>query len=223
MIMSLPCDHTEGRDPKYPKPQSMVADNDLALGRVVDAVSHSPQWKDTCIFVIEDDAQSGPDHVDGHRTVYMVLSPYVRRTFVDSSFYTTVSMIRSIELMLGLDPMNRFDALTPPIAACFTDTPNTSPFNFVPSNLRLDEMNPPAAAQNGAERYWTEKSLALDWSGPDRADEDTLNRILWHTFHGVNTPFPHPSGRTGSLSSNVPGLTKAGGIPSARALNTSAP
>ncbi|HLK56745.1 MAG TPA: bifunctional YncE family protein/alkaline phosphatase family protein [Chthonomonadaceae bacterium] len=190
MIMALPCDHTEGRDPNYPKPQCMVADNDLALGRIVEAVSNSPQWKNTCIFVIEDDAQSGPDHVDGHRTVYMVLSPYVRRQYVDSSLYTTLSILASIERMLKLDPMNRFDALTPPIAGCFTDTPDLTPFHAVPNRTPLDQMNPPMAAQTGQERFWTEKSLALDWSGADRADPQILNEVLWHTLHGVDTPYP---------------------------------
>lgn len=190
MILCLPCDHTEGRDPKYPTPQAMVADNDLALGRVVEAVSKSPQWKDTCIFVIEDDAQSGPDHVDGHRTVYGVYSPYVRRKFVDSTLYTTVSMLRSIELMLGLDPMNKFDALTPPILTCFTDTPNLASYTATPNRTPLDERNPPLSAQTGKERYWTERSLSLDWSGIDRPGFDTLNRVLWHTLHGVESEYP---------------------------------
>ncbi|MGE3821039.1 MAG: hypothetical protein AB7I30_16625, partial [Isosphaeraceae bacterium] len=95
MILSLPCDHAEGTNPRYPTPRAMMADNDLALGRIVEAVSKSPQWKETCIFVIEDDAQAGPDHVDGHRTVYTAISPYTRRKFVDSTFYTTTNMIRS--------------------------------------------------------------------------------------------------------------------------------
>ena len=190
MVMSLPCDHTEGRDPAYPKPQCMIADNDLALGRIVEAVSHSPQWKDTCIFVIEDDAQSGPDHVDGHRTVYMAFSPYVRRQFVDSNLYTTVSMLRSIEQMLGMDPMNKFDALTPPLAACFTDTPDLTPYTQVPAPIALDEMNPPKIALKGRERYWTEQSLKLDWSGLDRPDPQKLNQILWHTLNGVDAPYP---------------------------------
>lgn len=190
MVMSLPCDHSEGRDPNYPKPQSMMADNDLALGRVVEAVSKSPQWKDTCIFVIEDDAQSGPDHVDGHRTAYMVISPYVRRKFVDSGMYTTVSMLRSIEIMLGLDPMNRFDALTPPITGCFTDTADLTPYTTKANTIALNEMNPPLSAQSGKELYWTKKSLALDWSGLDRPDSDTLNRVIWHTAKGVDTPYP---------------------------------
>jgi DNA-binding beta-propeller fold protein YncE len=190
MVMSLPCDHTEGRDPNYPRPQSMMADNDLALGRVVEAVSKSPQWKDTCIFVIEDDAQSGPDHVDGHRTSYMAISPYVRRKFVESTMYTTVSMLRSIELMLGLDPMNRFDAVTPPITGCFTDTPDLTAYVAKKNTIPLDDMNPPVSAQVGRELYWTKKSLALDWGGLDRADSDTLNRVIWHSVKGVDTPYP---------------------------------
>jgi len=142
MILSLPCDHSEGVDPKYPTPRAMMADNDLALGRVVEAVTASPQWKETCIFVIEDDAQSGPDHVDGHRTAFMVISPYNKRKHVDSTFYAQPSMIRSIEVILGLDPMNRFDALADPITTCFTDTLDLTPYRAVPSNIPLDERNP---------------------------------------------------------------------------------
>jgi len=190
MIMALPCDHTEGRNPDYPQPQCMVADNDLGLGRVVDAISHSPQWKDTCIFVIEDDAQSGPDHVDGHRTVYMAYSPYIKRHFVDHTMYNTVSMIRSIELMLGIAPMNKFDALTPPLSACFTDTPDTTPYTTTPANIALDQMNTPLSALSGEERRWTKVSMGLDWSGPDHADPQTLNEVLWHTMHGMNVPYP---------------------------------
>jgi len=190
MIMSLPCDHTEGRDPNYPKPQSMVADNDLALGRIIEAVSHSPQWKHTCIFVIEDDAQAGYDHVDGHRTVFFAFSPFTRRQFVDHSLYNTVSMVRSIELMLGLDAMNRFDALTPPLAACFMEKPDYTPYTVRANQIALDDMNPPASAQTSKELYWTKRSLALDWSAPDRADPETLNHVLWHTLHGVDAPYP---------------------------------
>ncbi|MCW3096025.1 MAG: phosphoesterase [Chthonomonadaceae bacterium] len=190
MILSLPSDHTEGRDPNYPKPQCMVADNDLALGRIVETVSKSKEWKETCIFVIEDDAQSGPDHVDGHRTVYAAYSPYTKRGYVDHNLYTTLSMLRSIEKMLGLDPMNRFDALTPPLTGCFTDTPDLTAYTSVANRIALGQMNPPPAKQTGLERYWTEKSLALDWSGLDRPDPQILNEVLWHTLKGVNTPYP---------------------------------
>jgi YVTN family beta-propeller protein len=203
MFLTLPCDHTEGRNPFYPQPQCMVADNDLALGRVVEAVSHSPQWKDTCIFVIEDDAQFGRDHIDGHRTVYYALSPYTRRRYVDHELCNTVSMVRSIELMLGLDAMNRFDALTPPLANCFTDVPNLTPYAAVPNRLPLDEMNAPLRFLHGAARLWTERSLALDWSDMDRADPQKLNEIMAYTLRS-NGIFDLPSGpsaftRTASL------------------------
>ena len=190
MILSLPCDHTEGRNPNYPKPQCMVADNDLALGRVVEAVSKSPQWRNTCIFVIEDDAQFGLDHVDGHRTVYFALSPYTRRGYVDHEMCNTVSMLRSIELMLGLDPMNRFDASTPPLAACFTDTPDLTPYTATPNRVPLDDINPPPRLLQGRARQLTEQSIALDWGGLDQADPHALNRILWHTLQGVDAPYP---------------------------------
>jgi DNA-binding beta-propeller fold protein YncE len=190
MFLTLPCDHTQGRDPSYPKPQAMMADNDLAMGRVVEAVSKSPEWKNTCIFVIEDDAQFGLDHVDGHRTIYFALSPYTRRGFVDHELCNTVSMIRSIELMLGIDPMNRFDALTPPLAECFMDTPDFTPYTGFANRIALDDMNPPRTALKGQELYWTKRSLALDWSGLDRADPQVLNQVLWHTLRGVNTPYP---------------------------------
>ncbi|WP_309722702.1 bifunctional YncE family protein/alkaline phosphatase family protein [Armatimonas sp.] len=189
MVLSLPSDHTEGLSAEYPKPKSMVADNDLALGRIVAAVSKSPQWKNTAIFVIEDDAQSGPDHVDGHRTVFACYSPYVKRGFVDSNFYTTVTMLSTIEKMLGLDPMNKFDANTPPMAACFTDTPNFSPFTAVLNRTKIGEMNTPRTALAPSEQKWYDLSASLDWTEMDAADFNTLNRILWHNLHG-DKPYP---------------------------------
>jgi DNA-binding beta-propeller fold protein YncE len=191
MVMSLPCDHTEGADPRYPKPRSMVADNDLALGRIVEAVSHSPEWKETCIIVTEDDAQAGPDHVDGHRAPFFVISPYTRRKFVDSSLYTHVTIVRSIELMLGLDPMNKFDAVAVPFTNCFTDAPDLTPYQAKPNRVPLDDMNPQIASLRGKERYWAEKSVSLDWSGIDKPDWYWLNRIVWHSLHGVDVPYPN--------------------------------
>ena len=135
----------------------MMADNDLALGRVVEAVSKSPQWKETCIFVVEDDAQSGPDHVDGHRTVFMAISPFNRRGTVDSTFYTQTNMIRSIEMILGLDPMNKFDSVAEPMVACFSDQLDLTPYRAVKNNVPLDERNPSGAAMTAADRYWLRK------------------------------------------------------------------
>jgi DNA-binding beta-propeller fold protein YncE len=190
MIMSLPCDHTEGLDPNYPAPRAMMADNDLALGRVVEAVSHSPQWRETCIFVVEDDAQSGPDHVDGHRTVFMAISPFNKRRAVDSSFYTQTNMIRSIEMMLGLDPMNKFDSVADAMIGCFRDTLDVTPYNAVANNVPLDERNPTSAKLSKTDRYWQEKSLALDWSHIDAPDPFWLNRITWYSLFKDTHPYP---------------------------------
>ncbi len=190
-IMSLPCDHTEGSDPKYPKPESMMADNDLALGRVVEAITKGPLWKETCIFVIEDDAQSGPDHVDGHRTSVHVISPYNRRHAVSHEFITTTSLIRSMELMIGLDPMNRFDALSEPILSPFTDTMDLSTYTSKPANIPLDAPNPGRTARmSPTERFWAQKTRALDWSHPDAPDPYWLNRITWASLHPDGTAYP---------------------------------
>ncbi len=180
MILTLPADHTEGLNPGFPTPRAMMADNDLALGRVVEAVSKSAQWRETCVFVMEDDAQFGLDHVDGHRTVAFVASPFVRRGVVDSTLYTQISVVRSIGLMLGLDPMNRFDALATPFTACFTDTLNLRPYTALPATVRLDEMNRPFGALRGQDRLWAKRSAELDWGDVDSADWATLNRILWY-------------------------------------------
>ena len=201
MILTLPSDHTEGTTPGFPKPRSMVADNDLALGRVVEAISNSPQWKQTAIFVMEDDAQAGPDHVDGHRTVCLVISPNTKRGFVDSTLYTQISILRSIELMLGLDPMNRFDAVATPFAACFTDTPDFTPYTAKPNRVPLDDMNPPLSKLSGDELFWAKKSASLDWSDVDTADWYWLNRIVWFSLHGAR-PYPGDSGELYSRASS---------------------
>ncbi len=200
MILGLPCDHTAGYGPDYPTPRAMQADNDLALGRVVEAVSKSPQWKNTCIFVIEDDAQAGPDHVDGHRTSFMVISPYNKRHSVDSNMYTTTNMVRSIEMMLGLDPMNRFDTLSRPIDSCFNDTPDLAPYLHVPNNIPLDERAPPRSAMNAQERFWADKTKSLDWSHPDAPDSYWLNRIIWASNTADGRPYP---GRPGEAPGHM--------------------
>ena len=135
-IMLLPNDHTTGTKPGMPTPQASVADNDLAVGRIVEAVSHSKFWKDTCIFVVEDDPQNGFDHIDGHRTVALVISPYTKRNVVDSTNYNQTSMVRTIELMLGLPPMNQFDSTATPMASCFAEQPDLRPYDAVPNEFR---------------------------------------------------------------------------------------
>src|SRR5262249_4064129 len=140
-IMRLPNDHTAGTKSGQHTPIALVADNDLALGRVVEAVSHSKFWKDTAIFVVEDDAQNGPDHVDAHRTVALVISPYTKHSQVDSSLYSTTSMLRTMELILGLEPMSQFDAAARPMYNSFQPVPETRSFEHVPARVDISEKN----------------------------------------------------------------------------------
>jgi YVTN family beta-propeller protein len=183
MIVWLPNDHTAATRPGFPTPKAMVADNDLALGRIVEAVSHSPVWGETAIFVIEDDAQNGPDHVDAHRTVCLVASPHARRGVVDSTIYSTVSMLRTIELILGLAAMSQFDAAATPMLAAFTDTPGLAPYRAISPTQALDEVNPP-----GAHRAREALALALD--RPDEANAEIFNRILWQAIKGPAVAMP---------------------------------
>jgi len=172
MVMSLGEDHTSGLTPGAYAPTAAVANNDLALGQIVEAVSHSKFWKETAIFVIEDDAQNGPDHVDAHRTVGLVISPWVKRGVVDSTMYTTSSFLRTMELILGLDPMTQFDTAATPMFASFTDSPAFDTYDALKPQVDLMARNP--ATGEGARA-----SLKLDFSDYDRADPDELNRILW--------------------------------------------
>jgi len=200
MILCLPCDHSEGMNPDYPTPRAMRADNDLALGRVIEAISHSPQWKDTCVFVTEDDGQALPDHVDGHRVPYMVLSPYTKRRHVDSTFHTGTNMLRSIELMLRIDPMTKFDALAQPITSCFNEKPDLTPYNHVPNNIPLDEHNPAPALMSSADRYWIHKTRELDWSHIDAANPYWLSRVNWYSLTGGKIPFPSTPGQAPAVA-----------------------
>src|SRR5438067_10419391 len=161
IIMSLGEDHTTGTTPGTFTPQACVACNDLALGQLVDAVSKSKYWKETAIFVIEDDAQNGPDHVDAHRTVGLVISPYTRRGHVDSTQYSTVSMVRTIELILGLPPLSQYDAAARPMYASFTARPDLTPYRHEPARIDLNEVNAPTA-------YGAERSLKMDFDEYDR-------------------------------------------------------
>jgi YVTN family beta-propeller protein len=184
MVMSLGEDHTSGLTPGAYTPAAAVANNDLALGQIVDAVSHSKFWKETAIFVIEDDAQNGPDHVDAHRTVGLVISPWVKRGIVDSTMYTTSSFVRTMELILGLPAMTQFDAAATPMYASFQATAVAEPFDAVVPQLDLTARNPATGAGARA-------SLRLDFSDYDRADPDELNRILWEALK-PGQPMPAP-------------------------------
>ena len=178
-----------GTRPSAPTPRAMVADNDLALGMVVEAVSKSKFWPKTCIVVTEDDPQNGFDHVDGHRTVGLVISPYTKRKAVDSTCYNQTGMVKTIELILGLPPMTQLDLSATPMRNCFSNTPDLTPYVHVKNNIPLDEMNKPARKLKGKAKEFALKSMELDFDEEDKADEDTLNRILWFAMRG-DQPFP---------------------------------
>ncbi len=190
----FPNDHTSGLRPGAYTPESDVADNDLALGRLVSFISHSRKyWHDepTCIFVVEDDAQGGLDHIDGHRTVGLVISPFNREHQVNSSFYDQLTMDRTMELMLGMPPQNQFDAAATSMRNAFTSKGDFRPYDFVPNKIALDERNPQAAALSGEAKHWAEVASRLNFSAPDLADPAKVTAMLWFHTHG-NAPFPPP-------------------------------
>ncbi|MSU20514.1 MAG: phosphoesterase [Pedosphaera sp.] len=189
-IIYLPSDHTSGTRPGGPTPRAQVADNDLAVGRIVESISRSRFWPKTCIFVIEDDPQAGFDHVDGHRSLCLVASPYTKRGAVVSHFYNQTSVLHTMERMLGIPPMNQMDALAPLMTECFTKTPDFTPYTSLPNQIPLDEMNKPLSELRGLELYWAEKSVEQSFDEVDQADEDTLNRIIWHSVKGVENTYP---------------------------------
>jgi YVTN family beta-propeller protein len=190
MIMLLPNDHTSGTRPGRPTPRASVADNDLALGQIVETISKSKFWPETCILVTEDDPQAGLDHVDGHRTVGLVISPYTKRGQVISTLYSQISMVRTIESMLGLPPMNQLDLAADPMIDCFSEKADFTPYTALPNNVPLDELNPPLTSLRGDALYWAEKSLAMDLSDVDKIDEGVFNRIIWHAVKGYKVPYP---------------------------------
>ncbi len=190
IIMLLPNDHTSGTRPGSPTPEAAVADNDLALGKIVEALSNSKFWKETCIFVTEDDPQAGLDHVDGHRTVGLVISPYTKRKKVISTNYTQINMFRTMENILGIPPLNKFDMTADPLLDCFTDTPDFTPYKALKNNIPLDQINPSLASLSGDALYWAKKSLDQNLDDFDRIEEDTFNRIIWHSVKGYDVPYP---------------------------------
>jgi YVTN family beta-propeller protein len=198
MMVYLPQDHTSGTEEEMPTPRAHVADNDLAVGRIVEGLSKSRFWPKTCIFIIEDDPQDGFDHVDGHRSICMVVSPYAKRGAVINQFYNQTSVLRTIAAILGTPPLTQFDTLSPLMDACFTEDADLTPYTALPNNVPLDEMNPPKEALQGDALRYAQLSAEQDFEHVDAADEDTLNRILWHAMKGVDTPYPaHLAGAHG--------------------------
>jgi hypothetical protein len=184
-IVRLPNDHTSGASPGKLTPTAFMAENDLAFGRIVEGVSRSKFWPTTAIFVVEDDAQNGPDHVDAHRTIAFVISPWAKRGAVDSNLYSTSSMLRTMELILGLDPMSQFDAAALPMIDAFAKAPVLESYRCRPAEVSLDEKNVATA-------WGAEASVAMDFSVEDAADDLLLNEIVWRSVRGAGSPMPAP-------------------------------
>ena len=185
-VVRLPQDHTMGTAPGKWTPTACVAENDLALGKLVESISKSKFWPSTAIFVVEDDAQNGPDHVDAHRTVALVISPYTKRHHVDSTMYSTSSMLRTMELILGLKPMSQFDAAATPMYASFQPEPEIKPYAALPANVDILETNSKVAWGAG-------ESRRMNFAKEDAADDLKLNEIIWRSVRGAETPMPAPT------------------------------
>jgi len=183
VLIHLPNDHTMGAKPLAPTPTAMVADNDLALGRLVDIISHSRYWLQSAIFVLEDDAQDGPDHVDARRSPLLVISPYTRRGALAHAEYSTVSVLKTIEQILGLPSMTYFDDRAPSLLAEFASVPNLEPFRHREPRVDLSQRTPPGAP--GAK-----ESATWDFSRPDRVPPGELNRVIWQSVKGEIPPPP---------------------------------
>jgi YVTN family beta-propeller protein len=185
MVMALSENHTNGTRPGSYTPVAMVASNDLAVGQIVERISHSKYWPETAIFIIEDDAQDGPDHVDAHRTAGLVISPFVRREKVDSTMYTTSSMLRTMELLLGLPPMSQYDAAAAPMYPVFGAGPDLTPFNHVNAEVDLN-------VKNTARAWGAKASKKMDFDDVDRNPPFLLNEIIWRSVKGADSPMPLP-------------------------------
>jgi len=182
-ILRLPSDHTHGSSRGHRTPTAYVGDNDLAFGQIIDALSHSKFWPELAVFVVEDDAQNGPDHVDAHRTIAFVISPYTKRGAVDSTLYSTSSMLRSMELILGLKPMSQFDAAAIPMFNSFQAKPDLRPYQALPVTVNLEERN--------SARAWGSQ-IEMNFAREDAADDLLLNEVVWRSVRGPDSPMPAP-------------------------------
>jgi len=191
VVIGLPNDHTSGTGPGSPTPAAQVADNDLAFGQIVEALSRSRFWPETCVLAIEDDPQSGWDHVSGYRTSAYVISPYTKRETVVSTQYNQTSLLRTMELILGLPPMNQMDATATPMFDCFTNQPDFTPYAAMTNNVPLDQMNPePKRISDAVLRKDAYASARLPLQKADQCPEDLLSRILWRAMKGPTAPYP---------------------------------
>jgi YVTN family beta-propeller protein len=184
-VVRLPGDHTYGVRRGKRTPSACLADNDAALGRIVEGISHSKFWPQTAVFILEDDAQNGADHVDAHRTIAFIASPYIKRHTVDSTMYSTSGMLRTIELILGLKPMSQFDAAATPMFAAFQGKPDPTGYTALPARIDLEQKN--------AQNTWGEKvSRTMDFTKEDAADDLLLNEVIWRSVRGENSSMPAP-------------------------------
>jgi hypothetical protein len=181
----LPYDHTAGARIGMPTPRAMVAENDLAVGRLVDHISKSPIWKESAIFILEDDAQNGPDHVDAHRSNALVISPYTRRKVTVSEMYSTASMLRTMELILGLPPMSQYDAAATPMWKCFTSQPDATPFTALPASWNLSELNK-------AKTSISDLSERFNFDVMDAAPDLAFSEVIWKAVKGLDSEMPAP-------------------------------
>jgi hypothetical protein len=184
MVMALPCDHTGGLRPGLPTPRAAVADNDLALGRIIDALSKSRFFKNTVVFVTEDDSQDGWDHVSGYRTTGNVISAYSHLRKSMHTNYNQTSMVRTIEQILGIPPMNVIDATALPMFDCFTKALATYNYNYLPNQIPLNEMNKSVSKLKGKSLYYAKVSLRPEFDHVDGGNDDMMNRMLWYAAKG---------------------------------------
>ncbi|MGQ9578099.1 MAG: bifunctional YncE family protein/alkaline phosphatase family protein [Candidatus Aminicenantales bacterium] len=191
VLICLPNDHTSGTKPGMPTPRAAVADNDLAFGQIVEAFSHSSFWKEMVILAIEDDPQNGFDHISGYRTTAYLAGPYIKRGAVIHTNYNTTSFLRTIEQILGLPPMNQFDATATPMFDCFSEQPDFRPFMAVANRIPLDELNPePEEIADPLLRKNALLSCRLNFCQIDACPETLLNRIIWHSIKGPDAAYP---------------------------------
>lgn len=185
MTIRFPNDHTEGTAAGKGTPFAYVADNDLAVGMLVEHLSKSPVWEKSLVLILEDDAQNGPDHVDAHRSPAYIAGGYVKRGYVDHTMYSTSSMLRTMELVLGLPPMTQYDAAATPMWRCFSKTPDNTPFKSLPANVNLNDVNPKAGKL-------TALAKGLDFSDIDRVPDALMNTMIWQAVKGENAKTPTP-------------------------------
>jgi hypothetical protein len=185
-VIRIGNDHTAGLRRGQPTPFAYVADNDLAVGEFLEHLSQSPIWKESVVFILEDDAQNGPDHVDAHRSPVYIAGGLVKHHFVDHTLYSTTSVLRTIELILGIPPMTQYDAAATPMWRCFTSTPDLTPFKAVPANVNLMD-------KNTASNEWSRKSATIDLTREDHVPDHLFNEIIWKAIKGAGAPLPAPS------------------------------